>query len=654
MTKVTLAATFPQVVVNATTGIVEVYSGQRDAVARAAITAEEAARIAADQALADDIAAEAAAREVLDASLATVAKSGVAADVAFTPAGGISASDVQGAIEEAAAMGGGGGGEGDGDMLAATYDPQGIAADAFDRANHTGGPTGDLSVHLIDFIDPADHAAVYDNTGVYADAAFQAALDYAVSTYAHAPIIVFPVGTLRFANTIHLKHMVHLLGHGGPYERSQKSILHFDADLTGIRVHRINTGPDGFEDPTTRADGTMIVGLRIQSSGGTVGHGIWSHARVKIRDSSVHGFAENGINIVASTNSPDPDLHGNANTWLLDSVLSHINGGHGVYIQGGDTNAGTGIAVDARGNGGYGIYDFSFLGNTWIGTHTANNGQGSYFTGNNNARSVFVGPYSEGNQPGAIFAARTLSLNGLMSAGQTGGMRIGDNSEISPFKVIERKDDPEDRTIELRLGHDPSSAFQVVADGDTSHGLHFGWWNESTMAYELRHGRTGTGRVLEITSNLNTWVDDDTDEPLGRAKLILETVYVRISSGRYRKVEFATLPTQEDLHSGQRTIHDRGTLSTGTHTPQPSDGEFQVASNNGAHTIAASSSEHGGYRLVYANAEAAGTITLTGFDAVFDPDGALGHSVEGSAIEILVALDPVAKVAQVTLLVDAT
>jgi hypothetical protein len=158
MSNVTLAATFPKVVVNTTTGVVEVHSGLRDRVARAgleaeeaariaadanlqaAIEAEEAARIAADAGLADAIAGEAAARGALDESLATVAKSGSAADVAFTPAGGISASDVQAAIEEAAAMAGngGGGGEGDGDMLAEVYDPQGIEADAFDPLNHHG------------------------------------------------------------------------------------------------------------------------------------------------------------------------------------------------------------------------------------------------------------------------------------------------------------------------------------------------------------------------------------------------------------------------------------------------------------------------------------------------------------------------------------
>jgi hypothetical protein len=48
------------------------------------------------------------------------------------------------------------------------------------------------------------------------------------------------------------------------------------------------------------------------------------------------------------------------------------NRGYGVYVVGGDSNAGLVTFIDARGNQLGGIYDFSVLGNTWIapGMHT--------------------------------------------------------------------------------------------------------------------------------------------------------------------------------------------------------------------------------------------------------------------------------------------
>ena len=42
------------------------------------------------------------------------------------------------------------------------------------------------------------------------------------------------------------------------------------------------------------------------------------------------------------------------------------NRGYGVYVVGGDSNAGLATFIDARGNQLGGIYDFSVLGNTWV------------------------------------------------------------------------------------------------------------------------------------------------------------------------------------------------------------------------------------------------------------------------------------------------
>lgn len=114
------------------------------------------------------------------------------------------------------------------------------------------------------------------------------------------------------------------------------------------------------------------------------------------------------------------------------------------------------------------------------------------------------------------------------------------------------------------------------------------------------------------------------------------------------------LDTEKLATGGQALpVTDHGTKTTGSYTPNPSDGFLQKAVNDGAHTLAATA-ETGAFRLVYGNGSSAGAITLSGFDEVIDDDTALDHTVENSVIEIIIVNDGVAKVATVTLLTDAT
>jgi hypothetical protein len=99
--------------------------------------------------------------------------------------------------------------------------------------------------------------------------------------------------------------------------------------------------------------------------------------------------------------------------------------------------------------------------------------------------------------------------------------------------------------------------------------------------------------------------------------------------------------------SGRRQVFDRGVIAGGTETPEPSEGELQVAVNGGGFDLAPPS-ETGFYRLVVTNGAAAAPIVPTGWDVVSaDPpedgeDDGEGASVldeigAGAVIEIMAA-----------------
>jgi hypothetical protein len=64
---------------------------------------------------------------------------------------------------------------------------------------------------------------------------------------------------------------------------------------------------------------------------------------------------------------------GNVNNWGIErcSVLCNENG---VFVDGGDVNAGMGLLINAMSNRRWGINDSSFLGNTWVACHADLNG----------------------------------------------------------------------------------------------------------------------------------------------------------------------------------------------------------------------------------------------------------------------------------------
>ena len=118
------------------------------------------------------------------------------------------------------------------------------------------------------------------------------------------------------------------------------------------------------------------------------GSGVIMRTQAIIRDCQIWGFANYGIAGLGNS--------GNLNNFRLENLTIQACGLDGIYTVGGDANAGSIIAIDVAGCGGYGIRDNSFLGNHYFGCHTSSNMCGAYQSAIYNNFSVFVGCYSEG------------------------------------------------------------------------------------------------------------------------------------------------------------------------------------------------------------------------------------------------------------------
>ncbi len=394
-------------------------------------------------------------------------------------------------------------------------------------------------INLLDYIDPPQHALIFSGQGIYADAALASAIAFGVSL-GTLPAIQLPAGTLKFASTIHLKNRVNLIGQGSGVAGSVGPLagttLQFDSGLHGIVVHRYDTCAAGMEvPPTTAADGSTISGVVIKGQGGA-GHGVWMRARAVVRDCAIHGFGQNGINIVAGTDSQDATLRGNANGWQLDTLVIANCGGHGVFVDGADASAGFGRAIDVSQCGGWGVYDSSFLGNTWQACQAADNVLGPYKSDDPNAWSVFEGCYSEGGQPPSSFVRPTLVLNGLHGAGVTGsGLFIGAGG-ISAFSVP----NPTGDNVGLMVGLIPNAYLNFTVPGDHDQGwawMYDGYWKSVVM----KHGGLDSRTPFLLTTDL-TPLHNEVGQPLGPGKMILNGAWVSLlGGGRYKWVDFKSL-----------------------------------------------------------------------------------------------------------------
>ena len=270
-----------------------------------------------------------------------------------------------------------------------------------------------------------------------------------------------PNGKYWFSDTLHIEKGIRIAGQSVLHRKN--TVFFFPPNITGLIVERVNfaevdgartgrlfgTGPNQTSGAWSVIEGIHVTCTDITSS--TSGHGIELRDRATIRQCTIVRMGGNGIHIDTGRNIPVTledgrvaSLSLNANTFLLENLIINSCQGHGVYVNGRDANAGVGIHIDASSNGGVGIFDSSFLGNCWIGCHTAANQQG-YRTEGGVIYAAFIDCYAEMGQAQSIFTGQTTVQGGNLAGSAKSPQRFGYSNSRIIFRDTEDFINPEDR-----------------------------------------------------------------------------------------------------------------------------------------------------------------------------------------------------------------
>jgi hypothetical protein len=267
--------------------------------------------------------------------------------------------------------------------------------------------------------------------------------------------IVFPPGVYLVGNTA-------CPSYASPNFGSRKAALRVtkNSSLEGIGGAGPNGGAvvllvnDGYDGILIEGlgGGSLIQGLQIVAKGSThtKGMGVVVHANnVTVAQCAVSNFAEHGVCVESG-----PGI--NCNYWALDDVWVEGNHGNGVNVQGEDSNGGTATQITARKNLGFGVYDGTLAGATWMSCYTTNNGPIETWTepnacntatttktGNHGAgygkapnnASMFIGCFTEDGKladlPGATIVGGTLVRGSTYPIG--GNTRLGAHNAMMGF-----------------------------------------------------------------------------------------------------------------------------------------------------------------------------------------------------------------------------
>ncbi len=388
-------------------------------------------------------------------------------------------------------------------------------------------------LHLNDFITEGEHANIRGNltTTYRCDAAFAAAV---AALPTRGGKIRVGYGVYRFNSTIHLKKPIVLECEGSGITGNSGTTFLFPINTHGIVFHSHNTDSTGIVASGLTAAGTIVTGLTVQGvSGGTSGHGFWLRTKVILRDCAAIFFGGNGFHNVTSTVG-DATTMGNSNNWAMSNCRGHNNGGHGLFVDLIDANAGLCLQFDGSFNGGWGIYDSSFLGNTYVGCHVDSNTLGAYKSDDPNACTMFLGCYSEGGQPGSFINHPAMLLGGAPGAGFAGGDgTLFFNNYLTSFRTSRAVSG---RTIGMEMNKAANTLLAILAAGDAATGMQAIWWDETTKTYQVRHATT---RVpVMYTNDISTPLDEAGVRIPGGNIIFPSSFYVPSTTvpGRYKKV----------------------------------------------------------------------------------------------------------------------
>lgn len=240
-----------------------------------------------------------------------------------------------------------------------------------------------------------------------------------------APTLLVPAGKYFLnATTLDLTVGLRIVGESLGELGGEATQLRWAANTPGIRVQTGlsvgDTGAYAGNANTNGGDASIIEKLGLIGPGGADAeyNAILMRARATIRDCYILNWQGDGIKIKAVAGG-GAGTEGNSNNWEVSRCA--IQGcRNGVFVDAADVNAGKATLVDVISNRQWGIWDSSFLGNTYDTCHAAGNGSGPYKTDDPSARNTIFSCYSESGQPPSSFVYPTLVIGGTHGAGITG------------------------------------------------------------------------------------------------------------------------------------------------------------------------------------------------------------------------------------------
>jgi hypothetical protein len=210
-------------------------------------------------------------------------------------------------------------------------------------------------------------------------------------------------------------------------------------------------------------DGMVIRDIRITGSGGSgTWHGIRARCPATYINVAVTGFPGDGLNMNGTLSASGAD-HGSVSGSKIYGCTFSSNGRNGVYVTGADANAIVGSGIQCIQNGGQGVLDESFLGNLWEGVQAASNVAGPYSTTGASACSIFVGCYSEGDQPPAVMAGRSMVIGGIQGAGVVGPWIQASEGRVQANKFLVSTTNS-GSTVNVQVGSDVTNGVIMAVD----------------------------------------------------------------------------------------------------------------------------------------------------------------------------------------------
>lgn len=324
-------------------------------------------------------------------------------------------------------------------------------------------------------INPTGHvgAGRWKRLGPYTFRAFGGKPDGVTDNYAAwlnfydaGDVLDFGEGDFYFSQKLIVEDLKILKGAGGldALLTSANTILRFPSNSDGVAFFHLQTSPSGTDGSWSRIQDLQIVA----NAKAATGRGIYINAHdIRVQNVGIKDFKEQGIRIYGQTGA------GNANLWDLDNIRIRGCDSHAVYVSGDNAAAGCGKRIDCSNNGGWGIYDASFLGSTYIACHTSTNTLGPYKSDNANARNVFVGCYSESDQPGSEIISPALVFGGLHGAGfatlSTAPVLTGALGQLRNTRGYESQMETGGGVqVNARLGGDPTNGDILYFDHETN------------------------------------------------------------------------------------------------------------------------------------------------------------------------------------------